>query len=161
MAKSKEELVLPVLTINSNTDTSEVTAYLKRIVEILDREKCVKKGKVFRTLPGAMDTRLKALGVKNVADWLLLMQFTGLALYYKKRRDGKPVTFWKVIPNKKKLFAEFTEEPVVRKAVLEVVNRRKQSKKLVGLNNKIKQLEERTAPTATVSDISTGRKVAG
>ncbi len=158
--EAKVESSFLQLAITKDTDTALVIEYLRMIVEALEQEKCVKKGRVFRTLSGAMDARLKKFGIKHVADWLLLMQFTGVARYYKERSEKKPVTYWQVLRNKKKLLAEFIEEPVVRKAVLEVLSRRKRSKQVADLNRKITQLENQTTPTSRVTDINSGRKVA-
>ena len=100
---SKKGFEFLPLAINEKTNIKETTRYLKNLIKQLTVNVEIKKAnksklpQVHVVLKGAMDERLKAMGIKNVADFLFLMQYTGLARYYRVYIDAKPATVWEVV----------------------------------------------------------------
>lgn len=74
-------------------ETTDLVSVLRSVVVGLNKQPDVGRGGLYHTLPGAMNDRVSAMGVVNVAHFILLMQELGLL----RKWGGGSAVVWQVV----------------------------------------------------------------
>ena len=125
--------------IRKGVNIAELIWCLRIIVELLNKEKRLSKNKVFIFLSSAMDARLKKFGITNVADFMLMLQDTGLASFYKEKRGN----VWRVVRIKR--FDDFAHYETVNRALSMAEGRRRKYARDAALRAENRSLKERNS----------------